>query len=1059
MARIYDPISGKTLTESQINNRINSPNLGGAYAKAGVTSVADLKNYNPSQSTSTNTSTASSSWNPSSNPSPNTGSTASVSSGPVANKSTSPNVKIISKTMTKSQYDAMINDPNYRYTAGDDTAFTKITIVNDTSGQVFTERLITPKLREDGTKYEAWGRSTSFGFGDNSSYGKTAEEAASIWAKQNSKNPGLAAEGYQQKAKVLIDLYVGRGVSEEVATKNANRLTYNSVKAVSDITGLDFKMASALQAGGVIREGRNLDAIVEASKVGGKLNSSAFLNNMRIANAQVINRGIRLDPISTERDAQGNPVDPNAIINAQGQIVDGRLAQNRPELVQVSQNLYINKNTGYVVATDGNGAGLTQATSGTLNQMWAYGIGKDQFQQARDFASNNNIKIVGLEQSTVDAIDWDSVETAQATSFLKNFQNEIEKQQTVKSPEPVVPEAVVPGTTTVATPQPDYTGTTPTATEPSTQETTPTEQQTTTQQPLSTTPYTPTPTTITGESVDVGVTPTGVYPQAPVTGTMSTPVQTAGLGAVPQTIQVRDNYTGTTMQNLTSQSQQGFGGQRTYVSPYGQEMLVTVDAMGKPITYVPPDYTLKMAEGGSVSEGSPDVQLARKFLGFDGPASQLTNFLGANPAAAARMGKYLQAMSGMAKNRVGADPGTVGTTLEDFANMQGNLVKQTMQPTQSTIDQIVPAEADMIGTTAGQTTSVAPQQEVGIVGNVTQSQMPMTTDASTYTATTTAGDVQAETAGLTAQTGTVSDQAQVTAQQQLTTSVSGMEAAQGTATMVNAPAAREIQDGELISGVANAEKAATFNEQIQAATATPTKQATVAGQLEGLMQQFEGGNTPPWAAGSMRTAMATLAARGLGASSMAGQAVIQAAMEAALPIAQADANITAQFEAQNLSNRQQRAMLAAQQRAQFLGQEFDQAFQARVQNSARIADIANMNFNAEQQIALENSRAANSMNMANLTNRQAMVMAEAAALANLDMANLNNRQQAAVQNAQNFLQMDMANLSNNQQTAMFKAQQNIQALFTDQAAENAACVSIMVTYNNNVICLTHRMVL
>jgi hypothetical protein len=54
------------------------------------------------------------------------------------------------------------------------------------------------------------------------------------------------------------------------------------------------------------------------------------------------------------------------------------------------------------------------------------------------------------------------------------------------------------------------------------------------------------------------------------------------------------------------------------------------------------------------------------------------------------------------------------------------------------------------------------------------------------------------------------------------------------------------------------------------------------------------------------------------------------------------------------------------------------------------------------------------------------------------MANLNNRQQAAVQNAQNFLQMDMANLGNEQQTALFRAQQVAQALFTDQAAENAS---------------------
>lgn len=51
----------------------------------------------------------------------------------------------------------------------------------------------------------------------------------------------------------------------------------------------------------------------------------------------------------------------------------------------------------------------------------------------------------------------------------------------------------------------------------------------------------------------------------------------------------------------------------------------------------------------SVAENSPDVQLARKFLGFSGPSSQLENFLASNPAAAARMGKYQQAMSGMAK--------------------------------------------------------------------------------------------------------------------------------------------------------------------------------------------------------------------------------------------------------------------------------------------------------------------------------------------------------------------------------------------------------------------------
>ena len=286
--------------------------------------------------------------------------------------------------------------------------------------------------------------------------------------------------------------------------------------------------------------------------------------------------------------------------------------------------------------------------------------------------------------------------------------------------------------------------------------------------------------------------------------------------------------------------------------------------------------------------------------------------------------------------------------------------------------------------------------------------------------------------------GTVDPRAEVVASQQAKSSVGDLSAAQGAGILMDNPVHREIQDGELISSVANAEKAAKFTEEIQSAEATPTKQATVQGQLEGLMQQFEGGNTPSWAAGAMRAVKGEMARRGLSASSIAGQALVQAAMESALPIAQADASVTAQFEAQNLSNRQQRAMLAAEQRATFMGMEFDQAFQARVQNAGRIADIANMNFTAEQQIALENSRIANTMNLQNLSNSQAMVMAEAAALSNLDMANLNNRQQASVQNAQNFMQMDMANLNNRQQTEMFKAQQRIQSLFTDQAAINAA---------------------
>ena len=344
-------------------------------------------------------------------------------------------------------------------------------------------------------------------------------------------------------------------------------------------------------------------------------------------------------------------------------------------------------------------------------------------------------------------------------------------------------------------------------------------------------------------------------------------------------------------------------------------------------------------------------------------------------------------------------------------------------------DQIIdPTTGQVSGTmavpTSMATTAMAmPQQEA---------------DAAQVQATTAAPAIASALDATQAAQGTVDPRAEVVAAQQTASSVGNVSAAQGNATLIDNPVQRQIQAGELINGAADAQTAATFTEQVQAATATPSQQATVQGQLASLTANFDSSNPPAWAAGALRNATAQMAARGLGASSIAGQAIIQATFEAALPIAQADASVTAQFEAQNLSNRQQRAMLSAQQRATFIGMEFDQAFQSRVQNAAKISDVANMNFTAEQQVQLENSRVANTMNMQNLTNSQAMVMAEAAALAQMDASNLNNRQQAAVSNAQAFLNMDMANLTNRQQTSMFKSQQRIQSLFTDQAAENAA---------------------
>ena len=347
-------------------------------------------------------------------------------------------------------------------------------------------------------------------------------------------------------------------------------------------------------------------------------------------------------------------------------------------------------------------------------------------------------------------------------------------------------------------------------------------------------------------------------------------------------------------------------------------------------------------------------------------------------------------------------------------------------------------QQQIIDTTTGQLTStpVAPTYGAETAGAIAPTTVTSTAMDAVQAAPAVQTAIQTNQA---AQANVADPRAQVLAAQQTASSVSNLQAAQGTATLINNPVQRQIQSGELISGgVANAQTASNFTEQIQSATATPSEKATVQGQLATLTANFDATNPPAWAAGAIRGVQAMMQQRGLGASSMAGQALIQGVFESALPIAQADAQVTAQFEAQNLSNKQQRAMLAAQQRATFIGQEFDQAFQTRVANASKIGDIANMNFTSDQQVMLENSRATNTMNLNNLGNRQAMVIAEASALANMDLSNLSNSQQASVQNASNFLQLDMANLSNEQQTALFNAQAINQSILTDQAAQNAA---------------------
>jgi len=199
--------------------------------------------------------------------------------------------------------------------------------------------------------------------------------------------------------------------------------------------------------------------------------------------------------------------------------------------------------------------------------------------------------------------------------------------------------------------------------------------------------------------------------------------------------------------------------------------------------------------------------------------------------------------------------------------------------------------------------------------------------------------------------------------------------------------------------------AATVNDQVQdvtddlqAATAQASDKATVRGQLAMLMEDFEGGETPPWASGPMRQAMQMMQSRGMGASSIAGAAVVQAAMESAISIASQDANINAQFEMKNLDNAQQTTIFKTQQR--LAGLFSDQAaVNASAQFNATSENQTNQFFsNLEQQSSQFNANQINAIRQFNSGQTNAV-----------SQFNTQMRNQRDQFNAQNSLVISQAN--------------------------------------------------
>jgi len=230
-----------------------------------------------------------------------------------------------------------------------------------------------------------------------------------------------------------------------------------------------------------------------------------------------------------------------------------------------------------------------------------------------------------------------------------------------------------------------------------------------------------------------------------------------------------------------------------------------------------------------------------------------------------------------------------------------------------------------------------------------------------------------------------------------------------------------------------------------AATQELDPRATTRYQLAELFKGIEDGGPPPaWAAPAVRQVTAVMQQRGLGSSSMAAAATMQAMMESGIPIAAQDAQKYANIQLQNLNNEQAAAL----------------------QNAAALVQMDMANLNNRQQAAVNNAKSFLSMDVQNLTNEQqantltyqtkAQALLSDAAAANA-AAQFNAKNENEIQEffAELGVQIEAANVGRRIAVDQFNANQKISlAQFNaqmDTAAEQFnANMSLAIDQSNAV---------
>ncbi len=205
------------------------------------------------------------------------------------------------------------------------------------------------------------------------------------------------------------------------------------------------------------------------------------------------------------------------------------------------------------------------------------------------------------------------------------------------------------------------------------------------------------------------------------------------------------------------------------------------------------------------------------------------------------------------------------------------------------------------------------------------------------------------------------------------------------------------------------------------------QEALISNQMDTLLKGIESGEIPTWARPAVSAVEQMLAQRGLEASTVGRDNLVNAIIQSAVPLAQANAQAIQQSVAQEKTLISQESLANAQLRQQ-----------TALQNAQNVFSLNMAQFNADQQTELANSRFFQTVSITDATNAQQAIIQNAVLQSQANLAEAGMNERLAIQNAKAFLQTDLANLNTTQQTNVLKAQQEQQRMLSNQAASNAA---------------------